>query len=302
MKIELMREFVLVAGAKSLTRAAKGMYMSQSTLSSHIADMERELGFELFDRSQGERVRLSRAGAQFLETAQAMISLYDESTLRCRELARKAAPLKIGANTFTRQLMTIMRGIPEIEVELVKVEPKDLLLDGLAEGKVDANLSFDFSFSDQLTQAAKEHGIASIVVGSMDMAVAVMADHPLAQLRTITATDLEKYHVLNTVPELHPIWTDAIARILGDDVRLEVSLKPWLADEAEMMRQGLGDDYVIGFAKTMRDMTEMGDIVSIDQIDGRTLGMPLCMSFREQDFDWRYEALLARLQGITLSI
>src|SRR5881296_2450606 len=62
-------EIVLaVARAKSFTRAAESLHVSQSTLSQHVLELERELDARLFDRL-GRAVTLTEAGRLLEEHA-----------------------------------------------------------------------------------------------------------------------------------------------------------------------------------------------------------------------------------------
>src|SRR5438093_88051 len=53
--------FLAVARARNFTRAAETLHVSQSTLSQHVLELERELGVRLFDRL-GRAVALTEAG------------------------------------------------------------------------------------------------------------------------------------------------------------------------------------------------------------------------------------------------
>lgn len=60
--------FLAVARAKRFTRAAETLHVSQSTLSQHVLELERELGARLFDRL-GRAVTLTEAGRLLEEHA-----------------------------------------------------------------------------------------------------------------------------------------------------------------------------------------------------------------------------------------
>ena len=62
MELRQLKYFIRSAELQNFTEAAHGLYISQSTLSQQIKQMEDELGFHLFDRI-GKRVRLTEAGA-----------------------------------------------------------------------------------------------------------------------------------------------------------------------------------------------------------------------------------------------
>ncbi len=51
MDIEQLKYFLAVCDCKQMTQAADNLFISQSSLSKHIGQMEKELGISLFDRS-----------------------------------------------------------------------------------------------------------------------------------------------------------------------------------------------------------------------------------------------------------
>src|SRR5437870_12035704 len=61
MTFRQLETFLAVARAKSFTRAGEALHVSQSTLSQHVLELERELGVRLFDRL-GRAVTLTEAG------------------------------------------------------------------------------------------------------------------------------------------------------------------------------------------------------------------------------------------------
>lgn len=51
MNFSSMDYFVMVAQERSFTRAAERLHTTQQTLSAHIANLEKEMGSRLFERS-----------------------------------------------------------------------------------------------------------------------------------------------------------------------------------------------------------------------------------------------------------
>lgn len=68
MDFKQIEAFVNVAKHKSFSKAADAIYLSQPTISAHIASLEQELGIILFDRN-GKDIRLTHGGSLFLEYA-----------------------------------------------------------------------------------------------------------------------------------------------------------------------------------------------------------------------------------------
>ena len=64
-----LQYFVAVATTGSFTKAAKQCFVSQSTLSAGIQELEQVLGAPLFER-QGRKTNLSALGEELLDDAQ----------------------------------------------------------------------------------------------------------------------------------------------------------------------------------------------------------------------------------------
>lgn len=103
-KVETLEEFLAVVKCRSFSQAARALYLSQSTVSSHIALMEKELGFEVIDRSR-QPLMLTPAGAVFAEYAQTTVDAYRAGCAHARAVMRELPPLRIagvslGSNEF----------------------------------------------------------------------------------------------------------------------------------------------------------------------------------------------------------
>lgn len=85
MEIQRIKEFIRLGEYLSYSRAAKALYISQSTLSDHIVSIEKEVGVKLVERSTSS-VDLTEAGWFFFEQAQGIIEDYERLLCGCRSL------------------------------------------------------------------------------------------------------------------------------------------------------------------------------------------------------------------------
>jgi aminoethylphosphonate catabolism LysR family transcriptional regulator len=91
------RAFVAVAHHGSLSAAARALGVSQPTISTQIATLERQSQIELFHR-RGYRMTLTGAGARLLPMAQKIMALESEAEFFLRDSGRlHQGELKIGA-------------------------------------------------------------------------------------------------------------------------------------------------------------------------------------------------------------
>ena len=84
MELKELRNFMRVAHAGSVSRAAQELRLAQPALSRQISKLEHELGTPLFSR-HGRGMRLSAAGSRLLERAEAIAQLVQQTREEIRE-------------------------------------------------------------------------------------------------------------------------------------------------------------------------------------------------------------------------
>jgi DNA-binding transcriptional LysR family regulator len=98
-----LKIFVAVAENLSFTKAAEGLFLTQSAVSHQIARLERELDCPLLER-QGRTVSLTSAGRELLSRARRVFAAMDEAEIAARQAARPdAGRLRIGASSTACQ-------------------------------------------------------------------------------------------------------------------------------------------------------------------------------------------------------
>ena len=124
MTFRQLETFLAVARAKSFTRAGEALHVSQSTLSQHVLELERELGVRLFDRL-GRAVTLTEAGRLLEEQATRIAAAVAGARRTIDELkGLERGSLVIGASTtpgiyvLPSVIGTFRRRYPGIDVSL----------------------------------------------------------------------------------------------------------------------------------------------------------------------------------------
>ena len=99
MELRHLRYFVGVGEEQHFGRAAERLHIAQPALSRQIQDLEREIGFLLFERLP-RGVRLSEAGKVFLSDARRILQDVDDAKRRAERIALgQAGTLRIGIAT-----------------------------------------------------------------------------------------------------------------------------------------------------------------------------------------------------------
>jgi len=92
-----LRGFLLVAQHQNFTRAAEALFITPSGLSVLIRELERQLGFRLFDRTT-RHVALTAHGSQLLAVARRSVNELDTAMSRIAHAARETDDtLSVGA-------------------------------------------------------------------------------------------------------------------------------------------------------------------------------------------------------------
>ena len=112
-----LKVFVTVAQARSFTKAAAQLSISQPAVSQHISELEKTTGMKLFQRLRGETI-MTDAGALFHQYAKDILAKYDEMEqmfLRFPDkVVKVAASDELYNHLVSNLLDTFLRVHPEV--------------------------------------------------------------------------------------------------------------------------------------------------------------------------------------------
>jgi LysR family transcriptional regulator, cyn operon transcriptional activator len=187
MELRQLKYFIRSAELQNFTEAAHGLYISQSTLSQQIKQLEDELGIPLFDRI-GKRVRLTEAGAKFLPYARQTILDAESGRQVIHDLiGLKTGELRIGvtyglSSLLTPVLVQFSAKYPDVKI-IVEFGTSQELLDKLRSTKVDFLLSFLFIQNNEL--------FVSKQLYDSPLTLVAHASNPAANKKFIQMKDLQ---------------------------------------------------------------------------------------------------------------
>lgn len=141
--IALLRTFVAVADAASMTAAANALHRTQGAVSQQVKRLEQSLGTALFARSPSG-LRLTPAGERLVGPARRLLALNDEIWTEMTETAiggavRLGVPYDLVGCVLTPALRRFVEACPQVEVSLSFGSSPELL-ERLADGTVDLAL------------------------------------------------------------------------------------------------------------------------------------------------------------------
>lgn len=196
MDLRQLHTFRLLAQTLSFSQTAVSLNYAQSTVSSQIQLLEKELGVTLFDRL-GKQVTLTDAGYRLLDYAERLLDLAGEAKEVVSDEETPGGTLTITApeTLCTYRIPAVLRQFrqryPAVQL-IFRPRPEMNLIRPLREGYMD----FAF-FIDQPYQAA-ELCVEPLVQETI-MLVAP-PDHPLLQETAVSAADLQHEPMLLTEP------------------------------------------------------------------------------------------------------
>src|SRR5215510_12645128 len=196
MELRQLRYVVAVAEEGNFTRAAARVHVAQPAISQQIAQVERELGAPLFERSP-RGAALTAAGAAFLPYARAALAAATGGSDAVRTLRGElAGELTLGTipspcDWLLRQLRAFGRRHPAARATLRAGDP-EALADGVASGALDAAAVGVMGRRLPAGPAGKRlpAGLASQTIATEPVVVAVPPDHPRAGAAAVALADL----------------------------------------------------------------------------------------------------------------
>lgn len=181
MEIRQLRYFLDIAETEHLTQSASNLFMTQSTLSHGLRQLEQELEVSLFERL-GRGLKLSQAGAEFRVFATRALRELEAGRMALAELnGLQSGRLTVGAfPTFLNTLLPATVAAFSHAYPKVMVEVRDLRAGPIAEQLLRGELDLGIAF-----HPTDHADIEAEALFDERLVLVVSATHPLAQHRTL---------------------------------------------------------------------------------------------------------------------
>lgn len=158
-----LRAAIGVADELSFSRAAQRLGVTQPALSAQVQQLERELGFAVFERST-RRVELTARGARFVAEARDLLEAYERLERLVRDVHREEQTrVAIGTAIYTIDFVDRVR-----------------LLEGLVAACPDIGV-------DVITGMSQANTVAELLAGQLDLAILMGVPVPSEAYRRIVA-------------------------------------------------------------------------------------------------------------------
>ncbi len=147
MELRQLRYFLDIADTEHLTQSAQNLFVTQSTLSHGLRQLEQELDVALFDRL-GRGLRLSQAGAEFKVYASRALREIEAGRMALADLSGlKSGQLKVGAfPTFLNTVVPATVAAFSQAYPGIRVAVRDLRAGAIEQQLLDGELDLGIAF------------------------------------------------------------------------------------------------------------------------------------------------------------
>lgn len=159
MNLTQLKCFIAVAETLSFTKASKQLNFVQSAVSSNVAELENQLGVELFVRTN-RFVRLTDIGEQILSNAYRIIALVDDCRIKCDRFQRGITGNLMVGYVFSPTMRSVLHlfedftaARPEVNIQL-RSYPDEKLAQACIENEADLLATCPNSVSGHLDTLA----------------------------------------------------------------------------------------------------------------------------------------------------
>src|SRR5258708_24175633 len=210
MELRHLRYLVAIGEEQHYGRASRRLRVAQPALSRQIQDLEKELGFNLFERLP-RGVKLNAAGKLFLNDTRRVLQELSEAAVRAGRVASgRSGTLRVG---FTEN--SSWRGVvpdsfrryrekqPDAELQL---QPDSSLaqLEAIRSGRLDAG------FVNFMPESDSE--LDQLLVARQHVELAVPKTHPLTRLNKLRLRDLTDARFVLFPRQANPTFYDQMMR------------------------------------------------------------------------------------------
>lgn len=198
MTLQQLRYLIAIAACGSISQAAHSLYVSQSSLSVAVKDVERETGVTIFERSN-RGITLTREGTELLGYARQVV---EQADLMEQRYAGEEAPvsqrLSVSSQHYTFCVESFLEFVEEYEGSGYTFTFRETrtseIIEDVRDFKSDVGVLFMSSFNRQVIgRALEDAGLSFHTLFKAKPHVFVGENHPLAKEKVLEIEALSDY-------------------------------------------------------------------------------------------------------------
>ena len=201
MTLAQLRYVITVAGASSMNEAAKKLYISQPSLSVAVKELEKEIGIDLFRRTN-RGISLTAEGEEFIGYARQVVEQYEliETKYVERENVKRKFSVSMQHYTFAVDAfmeMVKQFGMDEFEFSVHETRTYDIIED-VKSFKSEIGILYVNNFNKKvLNKIFKEANLEFHELMTCSIYAYMAKNNPLAKKEIVTLEELQEYPCLS---------------------------------------------------------------------------------------------------------
>lgn len=201
MTLQQLKYAVCIAEHKSMNKAAGELFITQPSLSSTIHDLEEEIGFELFHRTN-RGVIITAEGEEFLAYARQMVEQYQllEERFVYSKQYKKKFSVSMQHYTFAVEaFMGLAKEFGMDDYEFAVHETKTYeVIENVKNQKSEIGIIYFNEFNEKgLNKILRDFDLEFVDLFTCGIYVYLSKKHPLAKKKRITFEELKEYPCLS---------------------------------------------------------------------------------------------------------
>lgn len=238
MELKNIEAFLMIVEKGSFSAAADSLYISQPAISVRIQQLEKHLNSTLFERENGQKIKLTPAGKKVYHYFYEAFQLIEKAQEVLKE--EPVIPKKINISCTNHMGVEIMPEILKILYDCfsgfefpINIKSSEQIMEDIRTGKMDIGFAY--------TNPKEKHQDLSVIKIADEQNILVCApDHPLTKLNKVVPPDLHNERIIVYHHEF--VTTKIIDDFLKKNhlkeyKKVEINNVGWLK---MMVRKGLG--------------------------------------------------------------
>lgn len=200
MTLQQLRYALTIADCGSMNEAAKQLFVSQPSLSETMKELETEIGFDIFLRSN-RGIAITPEGEEFLGYARQVREQF--SLLQSRYIDKKTKEkFSVSTQHYTFAVKAFVETVKRIGMEHYEFAVHETttydVIENVKNFKSEIGVLYENDFNEKvLNKMFKDNGLEFVELFQCNTFVYLSTSHPLAQKEVISMEELDDYPCLS---------------------------------------------------------------------------------------------------------
>lgn len=200
MTLQQLKYALTIADCGSMNEAAKQLFISQPSLSETMKELETEIGFDIFLRSN-RGIVITPEGEEFLGYARQVTEQF--GLLQSKYIDKKVKEkFSVSMQHYTFAVKAFVETVKQIGMEQYEFAVHETttisVIENVKNFKSEIGVLYENDFNEKvLNKMFKENGLEFVELFSCDTFVYLWSGHPLAKQDVITMEELDEYPCLS---------------------------------------------------------------------------------------------------------